>query len=104
MSRAFLLLPRLDLRRDIKRDASRLYAAAVSASGGRRRARGGIDLLPRGAYRVGVYAGLDPLTGKRNYLAEVVPSGPKAASEAEKLKTRLLSQVDEHAGIGSPPT
>jgi integrase len=67
----------------------------VSTSGGRRRARGGIDLLPSGAYRVRVYAGLDPLTGKRNYLTEVVPSGPKAASEAEKLRTRLLSQVDE---------
>jgi integrase len=67
----------------------------MSTSGGRRRARGGIDLLPSGAYRVRVYAGLDPLTGKRNYLTEVVPPGAKAASEAEKLRTRLLGQVDD---------
>jgi hypothetical protein len=41
-------------------------------------------MLPSGAYRVRVYAGLDPLTGKRNYLTEVVPPGPKAASERKR--------------------
>jgi integrase len=59
------------------------------------RARGGIDTLPSGACRVRVYAGVDPLTGKRNYLTEVVPAGPGAAKEAEKVRTRLLTQVDE---------
>ncbi|HET9656318.1 MAG TPA: hypothetical protein VFP72_13255 [Kineosporiaceae bacterium] len=42
-----------------------------------------------------VYAGLDALTGERHYLTEVVPAGPKAAAEAERVRTRLLSQVDE---------
>jgi hypothetical protein len=42
-----------------------------------------------------VYAGVDPLTRKRNYLTEVVPPGPKAARQAEKVRTRLLAQVDE---------
>ena len=42
-----------------------------------------------------VYAGSDPLTGKRHDLTEVVPPGPKAAAEAEKVRTRLLNQVDE---------
>ena len=42
-----------------------------------------------------VYAGLDALTGERHYLTEVVPAGPKAAAEAERARTRLLSQVDE---------
>lgn len=67
----------------------------MSGTRGRARSRGGIDLLPSGAYRVRVYTGLDPLTRRRNYLTEVVPPGPKAASEAEKVRTRLLSQVDE---------
>src|SRR4051794_41928580 len=59
------------------------------------RARGGIDTLPSGARRVRVYAGVDPLTGKRNYLTGVVPPGPSAAKEAERGRTRLLTQVDE---------
>src|ERR671910_3769470 len=62
---------------------------------GRRRTRGAVDRLPSGAYRVRVYAGSDPVTGKRHDLTELVPPGPKAAAEAEKVRTRLLSQVDE---------
>lgn len=42
-----------------------------------------------------VYAGVDPLSGKRHYLTETVPPGPQAATEAEKVRTRLLAQVDE---------
>jgi hypothetical protein len=37
----------------------------------------------------------DPVTGKRHDLVEVVPAGPKAAAEAEKVRTRLLNQLDE---------
>jgi integrase len=51
--------------------------------------------LPSGSFRVRVYAGIDPLTGKRHYLREVVPAGPKAAREAEKVRTRLLAEVDD---------
>jgi hypothetical protein len=47
------------------------------------------------AFRVRVYAGSDPLTGKRHDLTEVVPPGPRAAAEAEKVRARLLNQVDE---------
>jgi integrase len=43
---------------------------------------------------VRVYAGVDPVS-KKNYLVETVPAGPKAAREAEKVRTRLLNQVDE---------
>lgn len=60
-----------------------------------RRSRGAVDLLPSGAYRVRVYAGSDPVTGKRHDLTEIVPPGPGAAAEAERVRTRLLSQVDE---------
>ena len=45
--------------------------------------------------RVRVYVGLDPLSGKRHYLTETVPAAPKAAKEAEKVRTRLLAEVDE---------
>jgi integrase len=61
----------------------------------RQRKRGSIDPLPSGALRVRVYAGADPLSGKAHYLTEVVPPGPKAAAQAEKVRTRLLAQVDD---------
>ena len=68
----------------------------ASATGARRkRSKGSVEQLPSGALRVAVYAGTDPLTGKRHYLREVVPAGPKAAAEAEKVMRRLASQVDE---------
>jgi integrase len=42
-----------------------------------------------------VYAGTDPISGRKHYLNETVRSGPTAAREAEKVRTRLLNQVDE---------
>src|SRR3954447_10777798 len=68
---------------------------APAKSTARRRARGEVEALPSGSFRVRVYAGIDPLTGKRHHLTEVVPAGPKAAKEAEKVRTRLLADVDE---------
>lgn len=68
----------------------------MAASGQRRkRPRGSIDQLPSGAFRVRVYAGVDPLTNRQHYLTEVIEPGPKAAALAEKARTRLLNQVDE---------
>jgi integrase len=61
----------------------------------RQRRRGEVEALPSGSFRVRVYAGIDPLTGKRHYLREVVPAGPKAAREAEKVRTRLLAELDD---------
>jgi integrase/DNA-binding transcriptional regulator YhcF (GntR family) len=60
-----------------------------------RRRRGSIDPLPSGALRVRVYAGKDPLTGRRHDLVEIIPAGSKAAAQAEAVRTRLLNQVDE---------
>jgi integrase len=67
----------------------------------RRRARGAVDQLPSGAYRVRVYAGADPLTGTRHDLVEVVPAEPKAEAEAEKVRTRLVNQI-ESGGTRGP--
>jgi hypothetical protein len=68
----------------------------MTSSGKRaRRPRGGIDRLPSGALRARVYAGIDSLTRRRNYLTEIVRPGPKAEAEAERVRTRLLAQVDE---------
>ncbi|GAA1841058.1 hypothetical protein GCM10009836_20490 [Pseudonocardia ailaonensis] len=61
----------------------------------KRRERGEIEALPSGSLRVRVYAGVDSLSGKRNYLVETVPAGPKAAAEAEKVRRRLVHEVDE---------
>ena len=62
---------------------------------GRQKQRGSIDELPSGAFRVRVYAGKDPVSGRRHDLIEVVPPGPKAATLAEAARTRFLNQVDE---------
>lgn len=59
-----------------------------------RRRRGG-EPLPFGALRVTVYAAVDPLSNRRMYPREMIPAGPRAASEAEQARTRLLNQVDE---------
>ena len=61
----------------------------------RRKQRGSIDTLSSGSLRVRVYAGKDPVSGKRHDLIEVIPPGPKAVARAEETRTRLLNQVDE---------
>lgn len=68
---------------------------ARGSAAGQSRARGSIEPLPSGALRVSVYAGIDPVTGKRHYLKEIVKAGPKARREAEAACNRLLSQVAE---------
>jgi integrase/DNA-binding transcriptional regulator YhcF (GntR family) len=65
------------------------------ANVGKQRARGSVDKLPSGGYRVRVYAGVDPMTGRDHYLNETVRAGPRANREAEKVRTRLLAEVDE---------
>src|SRR3954451_21463423 len=65
------------------------------ASTPHRRTRGEIETLPSGSLRVRVYAGIDPVLRRKHYLVETVPAGPKAAKEAERVRTRLLNQVDE---------
>ena len=64
-------------------------------NGRRRRSRGAIDVLPSGALRVRVYAGIDPISKRRIDLTELVPPGPRAETEAERVRTKLLNQVDE---------
>jgi integrase len=67
----------------------------TSAKAPKKQQRGEIETLPSGSLRVRVYAGIDPLTGKRHHLTEIIPAGPRAVKDAEKARTRLLSQVDE---------
>ncbi len=61
------------------------------------RRRGEIVELPSGPLQVRVFAGSDPVSGKRHYVTETVPAGPKARSEAEKVRTRLLADGDVDA-------
>ena len=67
----------------------------ATSNGRRKRQRGKIETLPSGSTEVKVYAGEDPISKRRRYLTEVAPAGPKATQEAEKIRTRLLSQVDD---------
>jgi hypothetical protein len=50
----------------------------------RRRTRGEIETLRSGSLRVRVYAGIDRLSKKRDYLVETVPAGPGVAREATR--------------------
>ena len=63
--------------------------------GSSKKQRGSIETLPSGSLRVKVYAGYDPISGRRHYLDEVVPPGPRAGAEAERVRTRLLHEVDQ---------
>ncbi|QFU91584.1 site-specific integrase [Amycolatopsis sp. YIM 10] len=68
------------------------------------RSRGRIE--ERGSsLRVVVYAGTDPVTGKRSYLREKVDGTDKAAQKrAEKVLNRLLTQADEQRAPSSSVT
>jgi integrase len=58
-----------------------------------RRQRG--TIRQRGqSFQVTVYAGLDPLTGKRMFLSESTTD----AAEAERIRKRLVAQVDDQRG------
>ena len=63
----------------------------VAARRGPRRPRGTITELSSGSFRLKVYAGVDPLTGKDHYLQDTAAS----ARDAEEVRTWLLHQVDE---------
>lgn len=67
----------------------------AKANSPKKRALGGIDQLPSGAYRVRVYAGIDPVTGRRHDLTDTVPAGPNAEKLAEQLRVKFLNQVYE---------
>lgn len=73
------------------------YAGSMARSSNtaRRRAKGSIETLPSGALRISVYAGIDPISGRRHYLRETVEPGPRAVRDAEAARTRLVSQVTE---------
>ena len=60
-----------------------------------KRQRGSIDVLPSGALRVRVYAGIDPVSKRRNYLTEIIPPGPNAEKQAENARTKLINSVEE---------
>lgn len=50
-----------------------------------------------------MYAGTDPISNKRIHPTDVVPAGPEAGQEAERVPTRLLDQVDERRSPRTRP-
>ena len=50
-----------------------------------RAAKGYIERLPSGSYRVAVYAGIDPITRRQQYLRSTVKTEPQAQIELGKL-------------------
>jgi len=59
---------------------------------------GHIERLPSGSYRVIVYAGTDPLTGRRLRFRQTV----KTEEQAQILLGKLLEQVAERGGSPKP--
>jgi integrase len=53
--------------------------------------RGHIEQLPSGSYRVHVYAGIDPVTGKPRRIRQTCPDDATAAATLG----RLLAEVDQ---------
>lgn len=68
---------------------------ADAGKSSQKRHRGRIETLPSGARRIVVYAGEDPLTGRRHYVRETVPAGPNVEKEAEKVRVRILNEINE---------
>ncbi|NYH88221.1 hypothetical protein [Actinopolymorpha rutila] len=62
----------------------------VAKTRGRRRERGYVRRRGN-SFQVLVYSGVDPLTGKDSYLTE----SAKDKRQVEKIRTRLLAQVDQ---------
>jgi hypothetical protein len=65
------------------------YAAAVPSVAGERRKRGSIRRRGK-SFQVLVYAGLDPLTGRRMYLS----GSSTSEAEAKRILNRLRAQVE----------
>ncbi|HEX6339923.1 tyrosine-type recombinase/integrase [Umezawaea sp.] len=59
-------------------------------------AQGSVEQLPSGSWRIRVYAGVDPSTGRSRYASETIPDSPTALIEIEEARQRLLT-----AGRGS---
>jgi integrase len=59
------------------------------------RPRGSIETLPSGSLRVRVYAGVDPITRRQHYLTQTIPRIPSAEREAETVRRRLITMVEE---------
>ena len=55
--------------------------------------KGHVELLPSGNYRVRVYAGIDPVTGRERRLKRTVKTEAKAAQELANLRRFLPSQI-----------
>src|SRR5579863_4408475 len=55
-------------------------------------ARGHIEQLPSGSFRVSVYAGTDPVTGKPRRLKQTCPDGASAAAALGKLIGQPLAK------------
>ncbi len=54
-------------------------------------ARGHIEQLPSGSFRVHVYAGTDPVTGKPRRLKQTCPDEASAAAALGKLPDRCVT-------------
>ena len=63
-------------------------------------AKGHIELLPSGSYRVKVYAGTDPVTGKERRLRETWPDEWTAAVALG----RLLREAEGHQRPKATPS
>src|SRR5262245_54849843 len=73
-----------------------------------RRQRGRLEWLASGSCRVRVYAGVDPISRRRNYLEAVVSGRGRTRRETERTakaaRIRLINQVNERRNPRSKAT
>ena len=61
--------------------------------------RGEIETLPSGSLRVRVYAGVDPVSGRRLHLTETIPAGPDGVSPFHRAIVELTQETTERLRI-----
>jgi hypothetical protein len=79
----------------------RTMTAARRAPSGRE--RGLIETLASGSLRVKVYAGIDPLSGKRYYLIETIAAGPRHWPKRRRYARASSSCRTVYAACGAGP-
>ncbi len=72
------------------------FPPIATGTGPRKRSRGEVEERSGGALRVRVYAGIDPLSGKRHYLSETVPTPPAGGGHSQRRERTHRAESVPH--------
>jgi hypothetical protein len=90
-------------------EPSGCYAPCMPPTGStrRKRPRGEIETLPSGSLRLRVYAGIDPISGKKHHVVEVIPAGKDGRGRPDHGRDQPphvgpVGLPDQHLGRPQP--